>query len=109
MYLNLLHNHLCRSSTYVFLSCGACTGIVSFLTLSDFSILLLLTSTLQFLSSKENFQQFLSSHLDMFNSHPNSEDVIQLALNEEENGDIYRQAVIAARSHDQQSFWLIWK
>ena len=76
---------------------------------SGFDVSSCLLLPLQFLSSMKKFQQFLSSHIYVFNTHPSSEDVIQLALNKEENEDIYKQAVVAARKHDQQKFWLIWK
>ena len=83
-----------------------------FLFASFFSFLfffLLPPITLQFLTSMESFQQFLSSHLDVLNTHPQSEDVIQLALDEDDEGDVYKQAEVAARNHDRQRFWLIWK
>ena len=57
----------------------------------------------------DSFQQFLKAHLDVLNNHPISDDVIQLALNEDEDGDIYKQAEVAAQKRVRHSSWFIWK
>ena len=64
-----------------------------------------LNPPLQFFTFTEKFQQFISSHLFVLNTHPSFEDVIQLALNED--GDIYKQAVETARNIDK--LWLTLK
>ena len=77
--------------------------------LIDLLFLLLLLLLLKFVASMKMFQQFLSSHLDILNIHPSTDDVIQLALNEDEEGDIYKQAEVAACSGVRHSSWFIWK